>query len=224
LVLESGKQVAFTSLPGELALFGGMPTDSAERLFRKWLRERPLWPTGPIGAVSGQLTYVLPWWGTRGDTASLLLAATRMDSAARASRENSGREVGRYGANAARAYLALARHDTAAALAGLAALPHDMSLTLIDQLMESRVLAAQGRDRDALAILGREFPWIWVAPLRVMWSLERARVSERLGDRERAIDDYQYVADAWRRGDPEVQPYVEESRAALARLTGEPKR
>jgi hypothetical protein len=221
LVLERGEHFAFTSLPGELALFGGFPADSAEPLFRRWVRERPLWPPGAIGALSQQLTYVFPWWAGRGDTASLRLAGMRMDSAAGASKENYGREVGRYGSNAARAYLALARHDTVAALAGLAALPHDISLSLPDQLVESRLLVARGRDRDALAILSRELPWIWVSPLRVMWSLDRARVTERLGDRERAITDYQYVADAWRHGDPEVQPYVQESRAALQRLTGE---
>jgi hypothetical protein len=147
-----------------------------------------------------------------------------MDSAARASKEHSGREVGRYGADAARAYLALARHDTVVALAGLAALPHDIALGLLNQLVESRLLAARGRDREALAILGRELPWYWVSPLRVMWSLERARVTERVGDRERAISDYQYVADAWRHGDPEVQTYVQEARAGLQRLTQEPAR
>jgi hypothetical protein len=44
----------------------------------------------------------------------------------------------------------------------------------------------------------------------------------RTGDRKRAIDNYQCVAHAWRHGNPEVQPYVQESRAALQRLTGEP--
>jgi serine/threonine-protein kinase len=224
LILERGEQVAVASLPAELALFGGFPGDSAEPLFRRWLRERPLWPSGPLGAWAGQLTYVLPWWAGQRDTASLQSAAVRMDSAARASKEHSGREVGRYGADAARAYLALARHDTVVALAGLAALPHDIALGLLNQLVESRLLAARGRDREALAILGRELPWYWVSPLRVMWSLERARVTERVGDRERAISDYQYVADAWRHGDPEVQTYVQEARAGLQRLTQEPAR
>jgi hypothetical protein len=41
------------------------------------------------------------------------------------------------------------------------------------------------------------------------------------GDRARATTDHQYVAEAWRHGDPDVQPYVQESRAALQRLTGE---
>ena len=224
LLLERGEHAAYTSLPGELALFGDFPADSAEPLFRRWVRERPLWPPGANGALRGQLTYVFPWWAGRGDTASLRLAAMRMDSAARVSKENSGREVGRYGANAARAYLAFARHDTVASLAGLAALPRDISLSLLDQLVESRLLAARGRDRDALAILSRELPWVWMSPLRVMWSLERARVTERLGDRKHAITDYQYVADAWRHGDPEVQPYVQEARAGLQRLTQEPAR
>jgi hypothetical protein len=42
-----------------------------------------------------------------------------------------------------------------------------------------------------------------------------------VGQREQAIDDYTYVAGTWRNGDPVLQPYVVEAKAALARLSGE---
>jgi hypothetical protein len=48
--------------------------------------------------------------------------------------------------------------------------------------------------------------------------LERGRVAERLGEREKAIESYRFVTEAWRRPDPELQPYVSEAREALARL------
>jgi hypothetical protein len=60
-------------------------------------------------------------------------------------------------------------------------------------------------------------------PSEVLWTLERARVAERLGDREKAARDYQYVANVWRHADPELQPYVTEAREALTRVVGEPR-
>ena len=55
-------------------------------------------------------------------------------------------------------------------------------------------------------------------PWFVLATLERGRVAERLGEREKAIESYRFVTEAWRRPDPELQPYVSEAREALARL------
>lgn len=49
-------------------------------------------------------------------------------------------------------------------------------------------------------------------------------MAERLGDREKAIRSYQYVADVWRHADAELQPYAAEAKEGLSRLTGEPRR
>ena len=57
-----------------------------------------------------------------------------------------------------------------------------------------------------------------------MWYLERGRVAERLGERARAVEAYRYVSAIWRNADRELQPYVTEARAGLARLTAEPAR
>jgi len=59
-------------------------------------------------------------------------------------------------------------------------------------------------------------------PTDVLWRLERARVNQRLGNTERAIYDYSFVADVWRNADEMLQPNVTEAREALARLIGEP--
>jgi hypothetical protein len=52
----------------------------------------------------------------------------------------------------------------------------------------------------------------------VLSTLELGRVAERLGEREKAIESYRFVTEAWRRPDPELQPYVSEAREALTRL------
>jgi hypothetical protein len=58
----------------------------------------------------------------------------------------------------------------------------------------------------------------------VFLELERARIADRLSDRERALQGYSYVAGMWAQADPELQPFVAEAREALGRLSGEPRR
>ncbi len=58
-------------------------------------------------------------------------------------------------------------------------------------------------------------------PSDVLWYLERGRVAERLGDRNRALEAYRYVSAIWRRPDSELEAYATEARAGLARLTTE---
>ncbi len=49
--------------------------------------------------------------------------------------------------------------------------------------------------------------------------LERGRIAEKLGDRERAVDAYAYVVAAWRNAEPEqLRTAVTEARTALGRL------
>jgi tetratricopeptide (TPR) repeat protein len=49
------------------------------------------------------------------------------------------------------------------------------------------------------------------------WHL--ARVYEELGEYEEAREEYELFAYAWRNADPELQPRVQEARAAARRLT-----
>jgi len=48
--------------------------------------------------------------------------------------------------------------------------------------------------------------------------LERGRVNERLGNREKARTAYQYVADVWRNADPALRKDVDAARAGVSRL------
>jgi hypothetical protein len=126
---------------------------------------------------------------------------------------------------AQRAYLALARGDTAEALRLFDARPDTAAFggNQIDDLVHAQLLAARGRPADAAALLER--PPVGFNPgvsvIEILRALERGRVNERLGNRERAIAGYAFVVKAWRNPDPELQPFVDESRAALTRLSAE---
>ncbi len=126
------------------------------------------------------------------------------------------------------AYLALARGDSAEALRLFDARPDSACFggCWIDDLIHVQLLAARGRPADAAARLERPRGGFagGVVPLEVLTALERGRINERLGNRERAIEGYSLVVRAWRNPDPELQPYVAEARAALARLSGEPRK
>jgi hypothetical protein len=85
-----------------------------------------------------------------------------------------------------------------------------------------RLLTATGRYREAAPRLDLSLG-LFPEALDVVWALERARVNERLGARDKAIDAYSFVVQSWRHADRELQPVVTEARAALGRLTAEPR-
>jgi serine/threonine-protein kinase len=193
----------------DLALLGGMPTDSVTAVARRWMSEGSNWSPWML------------WWFTQvGDTAGIreVLALTRRGDNAWAGALNPFVE------QAVPAYLALARGDSVEALDRFLALPDSLCpLCREAQLTRVQLLTAVGRDAEAAQYLADKnwwFPRAW----HVVWALERGRVNDRLGNEEEAVEAYAFVADVWRHADPELQPVVEEARAALARLSGEPPR
>jgi hypothetical protein len=121
--------------------------------------------------------------------------------------------------------VALARRDTTDAIRRFEAAPDSMCAfcAKTDQRQKAALLAARSRDREALVLL--EYRQDYFSPLDPgLRALERGRLYQRLGDRAKAIDAFGYVTDVWRRADPELQPFVNEAKAALQRLGGEPKR
>ena len=193
----------------DLALLGAVPDSIAGPVFA-----RALEPTAPWGSGwTPRHLRGLPWWLARRDTASLRRFAARAAEETR--RPNPPLVVLRarlLGATST-AYAALARGDSAGALAHLEAIPDTLCLVGFSNcfhlnLTLARLLAARGDDRRAGALLER---WRWGAgagPWFVLATLERGRVAERLGEREKAIESYRFVTEAWRRPDPELQPYV----------------
>jgi serine/threonine-protein kinase len=196
----------------EAALLSSTPPDSAAPLFRLYLND------GPLPAA-----IALPWWTAQGDSASIRNVERRSDSLTRSLPGGVDRDLAAYVSQAALAYLALVRRDTATAVRRLEALPDSLCpLCYLERLTLAQLLSARHDDQKAAKLLDRWLTELHV-PSEVLWTLERARVAERLGDREKAARDYQYVANVWRHADPDLQPYVTEAREGLTRVAGEPR-
>jgi hypothetical protein len=134
-----------------------------------------------------------------------------------------GKLQSRYLHAAATAYLALARADSVRALRLFQAIPDTLCLEnncYFEKLTEAQLLNARGRAREAGAVLDH---WVWTGwgSLFVLGILERARIAEGLGERQKAMDSYQFVVDVWRHADAQLQPFVIEARNALTRLRRE---
>jgi serine/threonine-protein kinase len=201
-----------SELLAELALLGAYPSDSAGAYFARWL-----------GAGDLRLARNgLPWWAARGDAPAIERFGRLAESVARSNAEPALREEAVFGAEAARAYLALARRDTADALRRFESMPDSLCARCEYLIMaRQRLQAARGEDRR---VLGGAERWVWYpTATEVSRALDVARAAERLGERELAIRGHQFVVDAWRHADPELQPYVTEARRALGRLTSEPR-
>ncbi len=188
-----------------------------------WTRARAgrAWPM--LSLRTARQLRGLPWWLARRDTASLARFALRAAQEARTQKSARGKLHGRYLHAAATAYLALARADSVRALRLFQSIPDTLCIAndcFYEKLIEARLLTAQGQARQAGAVLDR---WVWSGggPLFVLGVLEQARIAESLGERQKAIDSYQFVVDVWRRSDPELQPYVVEARNALTRLASD---
>ena len=204
---------ADVGLYSELALLGTIPVDTASRVFAGWLFDR-----------EGEgIWHALPWWAAHGEAASIDQAMRLWDSL----REKDGltpadtAEINHL-VNTAGAYLALSAGDTTAALRRFAALqPWPWEPYYRERLTYARLLAAQGRDREAANLLDQiPVPASESThPGEVLWQLERARVNERLGNTEVAIWCYRFVADLWYAADASLQPFVDEALLALRRLT-----
>jgi DNA-binding SARP family transcriptional activator/TolB-like protein len=201
-----------------LALLGVIPESLGATTFGHALDPGKAWPISHF--LTDRQLRGLPWWLARGDTASLARFALRAEQEARSQPSARGKLQGRYLQAAATAYLALARADSVRALRLFQSIPDTLCVVndcFYEKLIEARLLASQGQARRAGAVLDR---WVWggEGPLFVLGVLEQARIAERLGERQKARDAYQFVLDVWRRADAELEPYVREARVGLERL------
>jgi hypothetical protein len=207
-----------------MAVLGGVPASNAGALYGRWLKNPPL-KESPDAIPFGfniDLLNALPWWAARRDTASLTAFASLMRSLEPKTPSDVHPWL-RYGAASAEAYRALAQGDTAAALTGFTSLPDTVCPCVYDQVVTSQLLMQRGRDKEAADVFEGHYP-PFMSPVQGLWRLQRARVFERLGRTEEALEDYRFAASVWQHGDPELQPYVTEAKQALARLTSEPRR
>ncbi|HYT62694.1 MAG TPA: hypothetical protein VEL50_02270, partial [Gemmatimonadales bacterium] len=212
----------------QAALLGTIRPDSVASEFARWLRDGANW----FGLDGTGLA--LPWWTSRTDTLSLHTFLRRANEVERLAAGRGKAELSkyhnafldwRYLAAAARGYLALASGDTSEALHRFVALPDSLCPFCDEQrLITAQLLEARGREREAGNVLDREIGHSGPSWSESFVALERARVNERLGNRAKALAGYSFVAAVWMHADPELQPYVAEARAALARLGAEPRR
>jgi hypothetical protein len=205
-----------------LSLLGAIPESLAATTFGQAFEPGKAWEVPPAKRQARQLRG-LPWWLARRDTLSLARFALRAEQEARTQKGAIGKLRGRYLHAAAIAYLELARGDSAGALRLFQSIPDTLCIVNIcyyEKLIEARLLASQGRARQAGEVLDL---WVWRAegPLYVLGMLDRARIAESLGERQKAIDSYQFVVDVWRHPDAELEPYVREARAGVERLAAE---
>jgi serine/threonine-protein kinase len=218
-LVSSQPRLAGWALFTELALAGAIPVQTAGAFYQRRLNKKPLWSPDEEPIQDG-FAGAPVWWAARGDSVSLRLWAERLKQQLRITRASGAAEP-TYWVGAAEAYLALSRRDTTAALARFAALPDSTGPVWFERLTLARLLTARGQEREALAVLDREFPVAIPTGSQGIWALERARLAEKLGEQEKARRSYSYVAAVWRHADPELQPVVGEAREALARLSGE---
>jgi serine/threonine-protein kinase len=197
----------------EAALLSRELPDTAPAMFRRWV----------AGSWLGAASLLLPYYTSRRDSSSIRELERRGDSLARAAGNKAERDAALYVAQAAPAYLSLLRRDTAAAVRRLEALPDTLCvLCYLHRLTLAQLLSSRREDAKAARLLDRQLIEVLV-PSQVLWTLERARVAERMGDQEKASRDYQYVAGIWRHADTELQPYVSEAKEGLARVVAEPR-
>jgi serine/threonine-protein kinase len=197
-----------------LARLGFVQHDTATAVYEEWLET-----SSGVG-----IHLALPWWAEEQDTTSLQRALARWDSlSVEADPETAARAA--YLAEVGTAYLTLARGDTVETIRQFENLRvYPCLFCYQDQLTRARLLLVSGRDREAARLFDTmPFMMDQAPPIdAVVVALERGRVHERLGNRAAAIDAFTFVTEAWRNADPELQPMVDEARAALARLVAEP--
>ena len=200
-----------TSIHYNMTRAGMIPVDSSRAEFRRVLALAP----------RTRMTRLYGWWATDGDTAAIQTYITGFGTTTHL-HTPSGEAMLRASAEAGRAYLALAKRDTASAIRILSTTPD----TLHECWYETRVtlvqlLAATGQYREAGKRLERRWPGTTGCSNGfddMLWTMERGRVFERLGRKTEAAAAYAFVADAWRTADPELQPFVREARAGMTRL------
>ncbi|CAA9339670.1 MAG: hypothetical protein AVDCRST_MAG11-2915 [uncultured Gemmatimonadaceae bacterium] len=146
---------------------------------------------------------------------ALVPAFDRLDAAARAQETTRPAVSGVI----ARAYLALARADSTAALRGLLALPMSACGGIpCAPLTTSRLLVRAGRDADAARVLDRALPSALAQLSAPLLMQERAAVAERLGDTATARLWYARILAQWGQGDQPTQAALDAARSGAARV------
>jgi hypothetical protein len=178
----------------------------------------------PFAVYDGRADLYAPWLAQQNDTLDLKqLGQTLRDQQPGFDQmpSNLKEAYGLYQQAVVAAYLTLARGDSVAALEQFTALPDTAcSYCYLPRVTRVQLLSALGRTEDARVRLEDDLPTALAVgrAIDVVWVLERARVNERLGNSQEAMEAYSFVARAWEHADPELRPFVTEATEAIARL------
>jgi class 3 adenylate cyclase/tetratricopeptide (TPR) repeat protein len=140
-------------------------------------------------------------------------------------------EAGTLGPDLARAiegYDALRKHESARAIERFQAMELNVAYPMtfgselysfaFPRFLRARSLQEGGRGEEAI----NWYATLEVSPYELVFRapshLHRAEIYEQSGDWARAIEHYQAFVRLWQDADPELQPMVEQARAALSRL------
>ena len=190
----------------ELSLLGGVPADTATSTMREWVR-----------AGIPQAYFALPWLAKVRDVQSIQTLMQRAETDRRTG-DRAERRSDQYKSMSSRAYLALAKGDTASALAQFVALPDTLCIACyIDRVTAAELLAARGRTAEAQRLLNQRLNTL-ITPIEILIAFRRAPLEERLGRPKDAYQSYKRVVDAWSGGDPVLQPMVEDARRGMRRI------
>jgi serine/threonine-protein kinase len=188
-----------------IAGLGLVPLDSALRIMRPWLALR-----------TDVSLYSFPALAAAHDSATLREFAAGIERFAKTDTVPGRKPIFGYVIASVRGYTALATGDTAAATRIFDELPDTVVNIPFDQFMRARLVGRQD-PRRALELLERR-----QASSNLLYAareLERGRIAERLGEREKAVDAYAYVADVWAHAEaPALREAAKEARDALGRL------
>jgi hypothetical protein len=205
--LQNDTDFTGNTLPA-LAYIGVSPPNVTSRIMAK------------VGSDGSETSELVPaWWASQRDTMRL---RAYVDSAKVMERSTAAPAARRlrasYDVAAGEAYFDLARGDSSTALRKFLALPDSLApFGYVDRWTRARLLEANGRYSEALPLLRERLVGAETA-FDMLMALERGKVAERLGMHNDAVRAYQFVVDAWGRGEPPVQPYVTLARAGLTRL------
>ena len=204
----------------DLAYLGAIPSDSTRAQFARWST-----------AQGGGSLWALGWAGTHGDTAQVNQIIQNLSGAMGhlpPTAPPMARDLIGYLLRSGQAYQLLARGDSAGALRQFTTLPDSACFTICgtDELVRARLLESRGRTPEALQYLDRHVDggWLPILPSEIMRTLERGRLQEKLGARDKAEAAYNQVVDAWLHADSTLQGFVREARAGLTRLQAEKPR
>ncbi len=161
---------------------------------------------------------VMPLFASARDTTALQTMVRVFDSVDVATRAR-GEGATAHQSDAARAYLALARGDSSAALRGFLSIPMAMcGGSPCAVAVTARLLMNARRDAEAARLLDRALPSGMASLLAPQLMSMRAEVAERMNDRATARGWYQRVIAQWGGGDAAFQPTVKAAQAGLARV------